>query len=106
MFNKCEFIIGKDKSLVIMVPEAVPKGEAMTITVSDDKISFYRAGAELIGEVFCVCEKTRRCLRKKSRVGLIEAINGRPSFPVYIATTARVVDLVEHDMLSLISKAA
>jgi hypothetical protein len=98
--------MGKDKSLVIMVPEAMPKGEAMTITVSDDYVSFYKSGDVLIGQVLCVCAKTRRCLRKKTRIGLIEAINGRPSFPVYISTTARVIDMANHDMATLIAQAA
>ena len=92
MFNDCEFILGKDKSLVVIVPQAVPKGESITIRVVDNVVSFYKSGDELIGSVACVCAKTLRCLAKKKRVGIIEAINGRPSFPIYIAATA----IVEH----------
>ncbi len=91
MFNKCDFLIGDDKSVVVVVPQAVPKGEQLTIRISDDVVSFYKAGEILFGRVECACVKTLRCLRKKQRVGLIEALDGKMSFPVYIAATAKIV---------------
>lgn len=90
MFNKCEFLIGDDKSVVIVVPQAVPKGEQLTIRIAEDMVSFYKTGELLFGRVQCQCVKTLRCLRKKQRIGLIEAIDGKMNFPVYIAATARV----------------
>jgi hypothetical protein len=90
VFNDCEFIIGHDNSLVVIVPQNVPKDDALTMRIVDNVVSFYKSDEVLFGRVICVCPKTLRCLRKKTRIGLIEAINGRPQFPVYIAATARV----------------
>lgn len=105
MFNDCEFILGKDKSLVVIVPQAVPKGEAITIRVIDDTVSFYKSADELIGRVVCACAKTLRCLANKKRVGIIEAIGGRPSFPIYISATAHV-ETAPHALAAMASKAA
>ncbi len=90
MFNECEFIIGKDKSLVVVVPQSVPKGEAITIRVVDQTLFFYKSDESLFGRVTCECAKTLRCLRKKKRVGLIEALGGAIKFPVYIAAIAQI----------------
>lgn len=90
MFNDCDFINGSENSLVVIVPAEIPKGEKITLRVHEDTISFFKSGEILFGRVVCNCQKTLRNLRKRRRVGLIEAVNGRPSFPVYISATARV----------------
>jgi len=90
MFNSCEFIIGKDKSLVVVVPQSVPKGVAITMRVVGNAVFFYKNDESLFGRVICECTKTLRCLRKKKRVGLIEALDGAVKFPVYIAAIANI----------------
>tara|TARA_R110002126_G_scaffold13118_4_gene56902 strand:- start:50160 stop:50507 length:348 start_codon:yes stop_codon:yes gene_type:complete len=90
VFDDCEFIIGHDNSMVVIVPQSVPKGEALNLHIAGDVVSFYKEDGALFGRINCTCPKTLRCLRKKKRIGLIESLGGAIKFPTYISAIANV----------------
>lgn len=87
-FHRCDFLIGRDNSVVIIIPANLPKAETYTVSVSDRDIRFkadYHSIAEMGyqgGEVF-------QRIANNTQVGLVEYI-GPGEFPNYITNIAYV----------------
>ena len=87
MFERCDFLIGQDNSVVIVIPERLPAAETYTVSISDRDIKFkadYNYIAEMIyqgGEIF-------RRIANSIQVGLVEYAGGE--FPEHITNVAYV----------------
>lgn len=90
MFDRCDFLMGENDSIVIAVPRQVPKDNSLTLVVYRDGLMFYHGDDVMIGNVPCGHREVLKRLANKERVGLIEVIEDQPSFPVYIAAVATV----------------
>lgn len=90
MFNRCDFLMGENDSIVIAVPNRVPKDNNLTLVVYRDGLMFYHGDEVIIGDVPCEHREVLKRLVNKQRVGLIEVIENEPTFPVYIAAVANV----------------
>lgn len=89
MFNNCDFILGDDDSIVIVVPTRLPKDLPLTIEVHERTIIF-KSGRKEIGDIFCNNKDILQRLMNKASVGMIELLNGIPKFPTYIAAVAEI----------------
>ncbi len=89
MFERCSFIMGEDDSIIVVVPQSLPKELPLTLEVHNESISFL-SGDRVVANVHCTRQDVIARLLSKAKVGLIEFINGKPSFPAYISTVADV----------------
>jgi hypothetical protein len=89
MFKRCGFIMGEDDSIIIVVPTTLPKDEPMSLEVHERSIVF-KLGGESYTEVYCNQDAVIKRLLTKARVGMIEYIQGKTSFPAYISVVADV----------------
>ncbi|MAF68385.1 MAG: hypothetical protein CMH25_03460 [Micavibrio sp.] len=81
--------MGENDSIIVVVPESVPKDLPLTLEVHEDSISFL-SGNRVFATVGCHQEHILTRLLAKAKVGLIEFLNGKPSFPAYISIVADV----------------
>lgn len=89
MLTSCDYILGKNGSIVVVVPEQLPRMGAVSLEVHDDLILF-RSGGELIGNVPCERQDILDRLVQNKKVGLVEFADGVPRFPAYITAVADV----------------
>lgn len=89
MFNTCEFIMGENGSIVIVVPDRLPKDMPVTIQVKAKKISF-RVGEEVLADIPCSRLDILQRIVSKAKIGIIEFLQGAPKFPAYISAVANV----------------
>lgn len=89
MFEKCDFILGENDSIVIVVPGQLPKGLPLTLEIHSDMLLF-RSGENAIGGYSGARRDVIQRLMGRAKVGLIEFLNGVPSFPAYITAVAEV----------------
>lgn len=89
MFHSCDFILGENDSIVIVVPTQIPKDLPITIQVKDGLIVFL-SGEEEVGAISCSRSDIVQRIVRKAKIGLIEFLNGVPRFPAYISAVANV----------------
>ena len=89
MFHQCDFILGENDSIVIVVPTQIPKGLPITVEVHRDMIVFL-SGDVKVGDMPCGRLDILQRIVSKAKVGLIEFLNGVPRFPAYISAVANV----------------
>lgn len=89
MFHKCDFILGENDSIVIIVPTQIPKELPITLEVHKNMIVFL-AGEMKVGDMSCERLDILQRIVSKARIGLIEFLNGVPRFPAYISAVANV----------------
>ncbi len=89
MFKSCDFILGDNNSIVIIVPTCLPKDQPLTVEVHNRGIVF-RSGEEALGDISCDRIDVLQRLVSKAKVGMIEFLNGAPSFPAYISAVAAI----------------
>ncbi len=89
MINNCDFILGENDSIVIVVRSSLPKGEPLTCEVHPSSLVF-RSGEHPLGNIACQNSDVISRLITKAKVGFIEFINGAPNFPVYISSVANI----------------
>lgn len=89
MFDKCDFILGENDSIVIVIPTQLPKDQPLTLEVHQNSLLF-RSGDLAVGGVTCKCDAALARLVNKAKVGLIEFLNGAPRFPAYISAVAHI----------------
>lgn len=94
MLNNCDFILGENDSIIIVVPAQFPKDVPLTLEVHRRGIVF-RSGEEEVGDIACERNDVLQRLVSKAKVGLIEFLNGVPRFPAYISAVATVEVMVE-----------
>lgn len=71
MFNRCYFLMGKDNSIVIVVPEQLPEAETYTVSVSDKDICF-KAGHDKVTEFPYTGGEAFKRISDHTQVGLVE----------------------------------
>lgn len=89
MFNQCDFILGENNSIVIIVPTQIPKDLPIVIEVRQDAIVF-RSGENMVADIPCGRLDILQRIVSKTKIGLIEFLNGVPKFPAYISAVASV----------------
>lgn len=89
VIKTCDFILGENDSIIIVVPVSLPKGEPLTCEVHKSGLVF-RSGDFAVGNIACERQDVLQRLISKAKVGLIEFINGVPKFPVYISSVANI----------------
>lgn len=89
MFNNCDFILGENGSIVIVVPTQIPKDLPITLQVNRESIVFM-SGEQEVGNIPCRQVDILQRIVSKAKIGLIEFLNGVPRFPAYISAVARV----------------
>lgn len=89
LFHECDFILGDNNSIVIVVPTQIPKDLPITLEVHRDNLIF-RSGEDMVGNMPCRRTDILQRIVSKARIGLIEFLNGVPKFPVYISAVANV----------------
>lgn len=88
-FNRCDFLLGKDDSVVIVIPAHLPKAETYTVSVSDHDIRF-RAGYEKVAEMSYPGGDVFRKIANNTQVGLMEYPPDGGEFPGVITQLAYV----------------
>ena len=89
MFNNCDFILGENGSIVIVVPTQIPKDLPIKLQVYRDSIVFM-SGEQEVGNIPCGQLDVLQRIVSKAKIGLIEFLNGVPRFPAYISAVAHV----------------
>lgn len=89
LLTTCDYILGKNGSIVVVVPEQLPRLGAVSLEIHGDVILF-RSGGELIGSVPCGEQDILDRLLRNKKVGLVEFADGVPRFPAYITAVADV----------------
>jgi hypothetical protein len=89
MLKNCDFILGDNDSIVIVVPTQFPKDQPLTLQVHKSGILF-RSGDLMVGDVGCDRIDILQRLINKAKVGLIEFLHGVPQFPAYITAVANI----------------
>ena len=91
MFERCNFIMGDDGSILIIVPVNIPKDEPLTIEVSPTHLMF-RLGEEMFADIECGKQDVYERLLTKQKVGLVEITEENPDFPPYISLVANIME--------------
>ncbi len=89
MLTACDYILGKNGSIVVVVSEQLPRLGAVSMEIHGDVILF-RSGGELIGNVLCERQDILDRLVQNKKVGVVEFPDGIPRFPAYITAVADV----------------
>lgn len=89
MLENCDFILGENDSIVIVVPTSLPKDMPLTLEVHKFGLIF-RSGEESVGAVTCHRRDILQRLVNKQQVGMIEVNDSAPKFPVYISAVANI----------------
>ncbi|MFA7276320.1 MAG: hypothetical protein WC043_05915 [Pseudobdellovibrionaceae bacterium] len=89
MFQSCDFILGDNGSIVIVIPTQLPKDQPLTLEVYSHGIIF-RSGETAVGDISCDRSDILQRIIDKARIGMIEFLNGIPKFPAYITAVADV----------------
>ena len=88
MFQRCDFMLGRDNSVVIVIPEHLPKAETYTVSVSSKDIRF-RADYDCIAEIVYQGGEVFKRIAGAMQVGLVE-YPGPGEFPNAITNLAYV----------------
>jgi hypothetical protein len=71
MFDSCDFLMGKDQSIVIVIPAHLPKAETYTVSLTDHNITF-RADHENIAEIKYDNGEVFKRIAGHTQIGLVE----------------------------------
>jgi hypothetical protein len=71
MFDSCDFLLGKDQSIIIVIPAHLPKADTYTVSVTDSNIRF-KAGYENIAEVNYQGGEVYKRIAGNTQIGLVE----------------------------------
>lgn len=89
MFRYCDFLLGDNDSIVIVVPTQLPKDAPLSVEVGRHGIIF-RSGDECLANIRCEKAEVLRRLMNTGRVGLVEFLHGLPKLPSYITAVADI----------------
>lgn len=89
MFNKCDFLLGDNNSIVIIVPEFLPKDQKLTVEVENSSLCF-KSGEDTVASIAYVSREILGRLMGKAKVGIVEFMKGTGKFPAYISVVADV----------------
>ena len=88
MFDSCDFLLGKDQTIIIVIPAHLPKAETYTVSVTDSQIRF-KADYENIAEVTYQGGEVFKRIIGHTQIGLVEYPPNGP-FPDCITQVAYV----------------
>ncbi len=88
VFTECDFLLGRDHGVTIVVPVKLPQADSYTVSISPDDVKF-RAGHEHIAHFPFRCAEVFRRLSEASQVGVVEYPAGQP-FPDCLTALAYV----------------
>ncbi|MCB1556260.1 MAG: hypothetical protein KDJ15_03000 [Alphaproteobacteria bacterium] len=88
MFKRCDFLLGDNQAVVIVLPACLPRADTYTVAVTEKRISF-RAGYDEIAELPCPDSDVFRRIASHTQIGLVEFPEGAP-FPGIITNMAYV----------------
>jgi hypothetical protein len=71
MFDSCDFLLGKDQSIIIVIPAHLPKAETYTVSVTDSEIRF-KAGYEHIAAIAYQGGEVYKRIVGHTQIGLVE----------------------------------
>jgi len=89
VFNKCEFLLGDDNTVLIVIPVHLPKAETYTVSFSDRDIRF-KAGYDDVAVMPYQSHEVFRRIIHNTQVGLVEYTPGIDEFPTVITNVAYV----------------
>ena len=89
MLESCDFILGENNSIVIVVPTELPKDAPLICEVHKFGLVF-KSGEDCIGNVTCHRRDILNRFIGKAKVGFIEFVQGAPKFPAYITSVANI----------------
>ncbi|HEY8192139.1 MAG TPA: hypothetical protein VIG74_06920 [Alphaproteobacteria bacterium] len=75
MFKRCDFLLGTESSIVIVVPGHLPKAETYTVSVSDRDIKF-RAGYDSFAEIAYPGGDIYQRIANHTQIGIVEHLPG------------------------------
>jgi len=87
-FERCDFMLGRDNSVVIVIPANLPRAETYTVSVSDKDIKF-RADYNCIAQMKYQGGEVFKRIASVIQVGLVE-YPGLGDFPAHITNVAYV----------------
>ena len=71
MFSNCDFLMGRDQTIVIVIPAFLPKAETYTVSVTDHNITF-KADYENIAEITYEDGEVFKRIASHTQIGLVE----------------------------------
>jgi hypothetical protein len=71
MFTSCDFLLGQNETIVIVIPASLPKADTYTVSVTDHSIRF-KAGYDSIAEMEYPGGEVFRRIIGNTQVGLVE----------------------------------
>lgn len=89
VFNRCDFLLGQDSSIVIVIPAHLPRADHYTVSVNSRSIRF-KAGHDHIVELDYPGGEIFERIANSTQVGLIEYPQGVGDFPACITNVAYV----------------
>ena len=89
VLENCDFILGENNSIIIVVPTELPKDAPLTCEVHKFGLVF-KSGEDFIGNVTCHRRDILQRFIGKAKVGFIEFVQGAPQFPAYITSVANI----------------
>ncbi|HRK98616.1 MAG: hypothetical protein KDJ26_00290 [Alphaproteobacteria bacterium] len=94
MFTKCDFILGENDSIIVIVPMAMPKDQPLVLEVHNESIVFM-SGENRVADIPCARTDVLQRLISKTKVGLVEFLSGAYRFPAYISVVADIEVMIE-----------
>jgi hypothetical protein len=88
VFEQCDFLLGQDNAIAIVIPAKLPPADTYTVSVSEKDVKF-RAGFREIASIPFQSAEVLSRLSVRSQVGLVEYPKGQP-FPDCITALAYV----------------
>ena len=88
MFNKCDFILGRDNSIVVIVPHILPEAETYTVSVTNNEIKFKADYDDIASMPYQGGEVFDR-ITQNTQIGIVE-YTGHGDFPKTITHVAYV----------------
>ena len=89
VFNRCDFLLGQDYTIVIVIPASLPKAETYTVSISRKDIRF-RAGYEKVAELPYQGGEIFERIANNVQIGLVEFPPDAAEFPDCITNVAYV----------------
>jgi hypothetical protein len=89
LFEQCDYILGKSGSVVLVVPAQLPKEETIMLEIHTNGIIF-RYGDEELANLPLPRQDVLQALVNRGRVGIVEYVESKPSFPAYISAVAHI----------------
>lgn len=88
MFDKCDFILGRGDSIIVIVPHILPAAETYTVSVSDSEIKF-KADYDDIASMSYQGGEVFERITQNTQIGIVE-YTGHGDFPKTITHVAYV----------------